>query len=432
MNLRVLKNVQDVAESHLCCGCGACAYISPDRVQMADTLEPGRRPMVSGNEPTQEAIAACPGLRLEHSFDPNQPGLIDSLTDAWGPVLELWEGFASDDQIRFAGSSGGAATALALFCMERQAMHGTLHIAAREDVPYLNKTVMSQSREQMLANTGSRYAPASPCDGLQKIEDAPAPCVFIGKPCDVAGANKAAALRPKLAEKLGLTIGIFCAGTPSTRGTLEMLKAMGVSDPSAVTSVRYRGNGWPGMAVATELGPAGNEIRHEMTYAESWGDILQKHRQWRCYVCVDHTGEFADIAVGDPWYRKIPPGEPGRSLIVVRSERGRRIVREAIAGGYLTLEQVKPEILEASQPGFPTVRGSAWGRILTCRLLGVAAPSFKRMPMFQFWLRRLSLKQKAQSILGTVKRIKVKGLWRRTPYAPLQIAEREMESVASR
>jgi coenzyme F420 hydrogenase subunit beta len=87
---------------------------------------------------------------------------------------------------------------LALFAVERGGMYGVLHTAARDDVPYLNRTVMSRSRIDMLARTGSRYAPASPCDGLQAIEDAPAGCVFIGKPCDVAGANMAAALRPAL------------------------------------------------------------------------------------------------------------------------------------------------------------------------------------------------------------------------------------------
>jgi coenzyme F420 hydrogenase subunit beta len=274
MGLR-LSSIQDVAERHLCCGCGACAYVAPESIRMVDTLEPGRRPVGLGvadaGQSGAEAMAVCPGVGLSHSFDRRDPALIRELMAAWGPVRELWEGFASDPQIRFAGSSGGAATALALYCMERSGMHGTLHIAARPDAPYLNHTVLSTTRAHLLAATGSRYAPASPCDGLKQIEDAPAPCVFIGKPCDVAGASSAARLRARLAEKLGLTIGIFCAGTPSTRGTLEMLKAMGIDDPAALTGLRYRGNGWPGKAVATLRRPDGAEERREMTYQQSWG-----------------------------------------------------------------------------------------------------------------------------------------------------------------
>jgi coenzyme F420 hydrogenase subunit beta len=188
---------------------------------------------------------------------------------------------------------------------------------------------------------------------------------------------------------------------------------MGISDPATVTSVRYRGNGWPGKAVATARGAEGAEVRREMTYAESWGGILEKHRQWRCYLCVDHSGEFADIAVGDPWYRTIPEGEPGRSLILVRSARGREMMAGALAAGYIVAERADPGIVEASQRGFPAVRGKVWGRLLMCRLLGAAAPRYVNMAMFRFWWGTLTVKQKLQSLYGTGKRIFRKGLRRR-------------------
>jgi coenzyme F420 hydrogenase subunit beta len=253
---------------------------------------------------------------------------------------------------------------------------------------------------------------------LHLIERAPAPCVFIGKPCDVAATSKARALRPALDRNLGLTIGFFCAGTPSTRGTFEMLKAMGVDDPSTVISLRYRGHGWPGHASVTFQTPDGPCTR-ELTYQQSWGQILQKHRQWRCYICPDHTGEFADIAVGDPWYRPIPPDEPGRSLIVARTERGRRILREAIDAGYLTAERVSHDLLPASQPNLLRTRGAVWGRLVGLRLMGAATPRFDRLPMFHLWLRQLSVSEKAQSFLGTVRRVFRKGLRRRVPVEPL-------------
>jgi coenzyme F420 hydrogenase subunit beta len=328
-------------------------------------------------------------------------------------VLEIWEGFASDMAIRFAGSSGGAATALALHGVERGGMHGTLHIAARPDAPYLNHTVLSTTRDELMAATGSRYAPASPCDGLQRVVDAPVPSVFIGKPCDVAGAFKARATRPELDRKLGLTIGVFCAGTPSTNGTFEMFRKMGVPDPESITSVRYRGNGWPGLATVKWRTPEGGEETRELTYEQSWGAVLQRHRQWRCYVCADHTGEFADIAVGDPWYRKIPPGEPGRSLIVVRTPRGREALRRALEDGYITAERVDTKLLPASQPNLMKTRGAVWGRLLVLWMMGAAVPRFRRMPMFHLWMSELTLVEKAQSIYGTMRRVFRKKLRKR-------------------
>jgi coenzyme F420 hydrogenase subunit beta len=422
MRLKIM-NVSDVATSHLCCGCGVCAYLAPEQIAMADVLDEGRRPLLQGQSTrgTQldQALAACPGYSLEHRFDPRNPALIHELTPAWGPVLAMWEGYAADDEIRFAGSSGGAATALALYAIEKAGMHGVLHIAARPDVPYLNHTVMSTQRSQLLENTGSRYAPASPCDGLQMIEDAPAPCVFIGKPCDAAGAHEAALLRPALAEKLGVSIALFCAGTPTTQGTLEMLKSMGVDDPSQVESIRYRGMGWPGKATVRFRTPDGVATR-ELTYQDSWGAILEKHRPWRCRVCVDHTGEFADVAVGDPWYRPIPDGEPGRSLVLARTERGRKIILQAIEAGYLVLQPAAPSVLRASQTAFPATRGKVWGRIWTSRLLGMPAPRFGNMPMFRFWCSELSIADKIRSIIGTARRIWGRGLRSRSTLQPFE------------
>ena len=229
-----------------------CAYVQPEAVEMVDDLDAGRRPVMrplpGGEQPTDRALAACPGVGLTH--DPDPEGVIDEVRQAWGPVLEVWEGYATDPEVRLAASSGGAATALALHCIEHEGMHGVLHIRARVDVPYLNETVMSRSRPELLAATGSRYAPASPCDRLDLVRDAPAPSVFIGKPCDVGATAKIRRHDAELDQKLGLTIGIFCAGTPTTRGTLEMLAAMGIDDPDRLTGLRYRGNGWPGMARA--------------------------------------------------------------------------------------------------------------------------------------------------------------------------------------
>jgi len=307
---RKIQTIEDMAAWQLCCGCGACTYVCPDEIEMIDTLEYGRRPRlrdVNSAERAALAMKVCPGIGLTRVAKPADQLGDQRFFDIWGPVLRIWEGYAADPEVRFEGSSGGAATALSLFALERLEMHGVLHVHSRQDVPYLNGTVLSKTREELLAGTGSRYAPASPCDGLERIEHAQGPCVFVGKPCDVAAVGKAAELSSELREKIGLTITFFCAGTPSTRGTLEMLKQMGIADPSSVISLRYRGRGWPGMATIEFRDSEGDIQQRQLSYDQSWGVILQKYRQWRCYICPDHVGEYADVAIADAWHR--PVGE---------------------------------------------------------------------------------------------------------------------------
>ena len=115
-----INGIRDVAERHLCTGCGACAYMQPEAIRMVEDLAQGRRPVVAEGVETGEALKACPGHQLEHDYDPDQPGLLRELETDWGPALQLWDGFASDPEIRWKGSSGGAATALALFALEEQ------------------------------------------------------------------------------------------------------------------------------------------------------------------------------------------------------------------------------------------------------------------------------------------------------------------------
>lgn len=430
-----MKSIEEVVERQMCSGCGVCAYASPDRIKMVDALDYGRRPVVSGDSDSSldDALTACPGAGLRHTFDRKDPELIEELIPAWGPIYELWEGHASDDALRFAGSSGGAASALALFGLEQEGFGGVLHTAARKDVPYLNESVMSRSRDELLAATGSRYAPASPCDRLDLIEQSDQPCAFIGKPCDVAAVQQVRRLRPALDEKLGITIGFFCAGAPSTQGTLDMLKSMGVTNLAEVSEVRYRGRGWPGMASVTYRDDGGEERTEELTYKESWGD-LQRYRQWRCYVCADHVGEFADIAVGDPWYRPIEDGDPGRSLILARTQRGREYLARAHAAGYLEMERVEPSILPRSQMNLLGARGSLWARLLACRLFGAAIPKYVGFPMFRFWLSQLSFKQKISSVTGTIKRVFRKKLRQRItfePWTPPELVAREQKPAES-
>lgn len=412
---RTIINVFDVAEQNLCCGCGVCAAVAPDGVAMVDDLDQGRRPIQIGEgKGAAEALAACPGLHLSRP-EPADPDAIDQdLFRDWGPVRSMWEGFAADESVRFVASSGGAATALASFALE-QGFDGVVHIGADDQVRWRNRTYVSRTKDEVASRAGSRYAPASPGEGLVTLRRESGKFVFVGKPCDVAGAHMAGAVDAGIDRSLGLTIAIFCAGTPNLRGTLEMLREMGVSDPSAVTELRYRGHGWPGNAVAETADSGSGE--HSLTYAESWGAILQRHRPWRCMVCPDHTGEFADISVGDPWYRPTA-GDPGRSLVVARTERGEAFVRAAIAAGAITVEVSPHRHLPESQPNLVHGRGRVWGRLVGMRAMRMPTPTYRNLGLFQSWLRILPLRQKATSILGTVQRIRARRLTTRRPVKP--------------
>jgi coenzyme F420 hydrogenase subunit beta len=401
-----IGTIEDVVQRQLCTGCGACAFAEPDRFRMKDVSSLGRRPVLRQNAVPESGagMKVCPGIGLKHTFDRTDPELLLDMADGWGPVYAVWEGYAGDAAIQKAGSSGGAATALSLYCLENEGMGQVVHTAADQDAPYLNKTVFSKTREDILKTTGSRYAPASPCEGLSEIVASETPSVFVGKPCDVAATAKARGLDPALDRKLGLTIAFCCAGVPSTAGNLELARRHNANDPDKIKGLKYRGNGWPGMWELEFDGEDGEPQRAELTYADSWG-FIHKFRQWRCYICPDHSGEFADIGVGDPWYRPVEPGEPGKSLIVARTKRGLEIIERAAAAGYIVLETKDQTLLPRSQPHFLVARGNLWARLIVLRVMGAGVPDFRTFVTFRYWLQNLSFMDKLRSFVSTAKRV---------------------------
>lgn len=400
--LTSIRNAADVAAWRMCIGCGACAYACRERkIVLEDVAEDGIRPFLKDSDCKEcpDCIKVCPGLETAHEEGGFHPASAPELKVGWGPVLELWEGYASDPRFRFEGSSGGAASALASFCLERRGAEGVMHIGASRTDVWRNRTYYSRSTEELLARAGSRYSPASPCDSLEILENGKGPGVFIGKPCDIVGLRKSESLRSTLCEKVALAIGIFCAGTPSTRGTIDLIRKLG-SNPQDVEELRFRGRGWPGMTTVRLKGHS--EIHSGLDYMEAWG-FIQKYRPYRCYLCPDGTGEFADLSCGDPWYRGVQEGEAGYSLVVVRNEKGRKVLHEAMNTGYLILKPVQTEVLVRSQENLLRKRQAIWGRILALKAIGIPTPRLDGFSLFENW-RAIPLNEKIRSVAGTVLR----------------------------
>lgn len=404
---RQLSTVDDVAAWRLCVGCGACAAACEhNAIELIDIECEGIRPVVEKGRCVAcgACMAVCPGIGINHPKEqPGQP-IVKSLYTGFGPVLQLWEGHASDEQMRYCGSSGGVVNALAHYCIDHRDAHGVLHIGPHAIKPWANSSCISTSAQQLLQRTGSRYAPASPCEMLRALEQPSGPRLFIGKPCDIHALRKSAALRPQLATRLDCAISIFCAGTPSTRATIDLIKKLTI-DANKISAFRFRGRGWPGH-VAFKRGTQ-DAFEQSWGYEKAWS-FLQRYRPFRCYLCPDGCGEFADISCGDPWYRSSSSNDPGRSLVVVRTQRGAQIIEGACRAGYITLSPATAQQLQLSQPNLLRKRAALWGRLFTMKMVGLPVPQLGGFSLFDNWLH-LSTKEKLRSISSTLKRIVQRG-----------------------
>ncbi len=398
------RSISEVASYHGCTGCGACSYGESGIVMQDDYLN-GLRP--SGSSTELHGVVNCPGAELDRST------LIATDSEAemdpmWGPVLSVFEGFASNLEVRAAGSSGGMITALSQFALDSGAVDGVLHTVGQNNDPSLTTPKLSRTREEVLGGAGSRYAVSSPLSGLDEALRNSQSILFVGKPCDAAGLHQLSQTNTSVREGVGLSLSFFCAGTPSTKGNKQYIEKQLGGSPEKLHSLKYRGKGWPGLWEANGT-VNGKEASASATYAESWG-TLQASRQWRCYICPDHSGEYADIALGDAWYKKPDGVNPGSSLIVVRTERGKRFIDAAVSAGVVTLVREDRSLIDQCQAYLIESRGELWGRLLAMNVTLLRSPRFKGYPMFRYWIR-LNNKRKIGSVFGTLKRIVKKKLY---------------------
>ncbi|WP_425992872.1 Coenzyme F420 hydrogenase/dehydrogenase, beta subunit C-terminal domain [Brevundimonas sp. TWP2-3-2] len=390
-----------IVRGGLCQGCGACASaLGPDRLSMkmdsSGYLRPAR---VSAPEAGDDVVLAkvCSGYGLD------QEAAGRPYDATWGPILSLQTGYSKDPEVRYKGSSGGVISALAIHLVETGAVDFVLQTHASTEDPIGNETSASRDRSSIIASAGSRYSPSFPLVDIETHLAGERRFAFVGRPCDVAALRRMALRDPRIDVQVPIMLSFFCAGVPSRKGALAVLDALGV-EHSDVKEFTYRGRGWPGLARA---------IRHDgtdasMDYNSSWGAILNRHLQFRCKICPDGTGEFADVVCADAWYGK--DGYPdftevdGRSLVVGRTERGQALIAAASARGVLALNPLEAAELRGMQPYQYERKRAVLSRLAALLLKGRTVPRFNGLGLWGLTLRRSPL-WLLRNMVGTYRRI---------------------------
>lgn len=394
-----------VARGDLCAGCGACAALAPGKVAMAveapGWLRPRQTAPLSGDEEARIA-AACPGLgqrvvaggRVDHAL--------------WGPHVEMATGWATDPDLRFAGASGGALSALAAHLLASGRVDAVVQVAADPVHPARNRMVVTTDAADLAGTAGSRYAPSAPLAGLgghlAEHRATGRRFAIVGKPCDAAALRAMVDRDPAMAAAFPVILSFFCAGVPSHAGGEAVLAALGVP-PDQAASFRYRGMGWPGRARAT----LADGTERTMSYHDSWGGILTRHVQHRCKICADGTGVAADIACADAWDtddRGYPLFDeaPGISLVVARTALGQRILDEARSAGQIGTQPFDVARLAAIQPGQRERRRALLARLLALRIAGRPVPRYEGLRIVEA-ARQNPLLRNLRNVLGTLRRV---------------------------
>lgn len=383
MTSSFLDAVEEVVQRGNCSGCGACTRIDdslrmnldPAGFQRPVPVSIGRRP-VDDEGARKLFVQTCPGVLVQSQ---RSPGAARHAT--LGPYISAWRSWAIDPTTRFEGSSGGALTALATWLVASGESPRVGVATQSPDDPARTVSVIATDAVRTRTAAGSRYAPTSSAALPVGPEGA-----LVGKPCEISATRQLAVAR---GEAPPLLLSFFCAGTPSQKATARLVESLGVPSEAAVTSLRYRGHGWPGrFTVETDDGSSWST-----SYEESWGRELGPTMQWRCKICPDGIGESADVSAADLWHTAsggYPSFEDadGVSALIARTPRGHDLILRAVAAGVIAAEPLNLDELERVQPFQVERRATLAGRLLGTQLAGVKVPRYRGFGLLTWMVRR--------------------------------------------
>lgn len=390
--------IEKIKKYDLCLGCGLCSSVlGNDKCRMELNNKGFYEPRILQPLSAQENKCVkrlCPGVHVKTKAH----------SGVWGAMKSICEAWSADKEIRHKAASGGVVTSLCLYLIEQHKVDAILQVGVREDSYLYNELHISRTREDVLKNAQSRYAPSLTFHNIKNILDSSNDTfALVGKPCDMAAMKNLTNEYPQYKNRIKYYISIFCAGMPSYNATIKAWKQSGHTDEPVM--LKYRGDGWPGNFKATFK----DGSDYQLSYNESWGKILGKELGFRCKICPDGIGMLADVAVGDSWNTK--NGYPdfteteGKCFCMVRTTQGEGIMQEAHAGGYIVVNNLDLSKIKEQQPYQYKRRKLEGWRLLPVQMMTGRMIHFKGLAI---WKQAMTAnyREGLGNLIGTYKRLK--------------------------
>jgi coenzyme F420 hydrogenase subunit beta len=402
-------DLESIVANGLCLGCGLCASLAGHgSIEMAITSFGQIRPQARRALPPavmDGILAICPGVSLTGPEPESDGGAV--MHPIWGPIGNLYRGWAADERIRFRAAAGGMLTALGVHLIRSGKVDAVLHVKASLADPVQTDAWVSTTVAEVVEGAPSRYGPAAPLVHVHRLLAEGKRFAVIGKPCDCSAIRNLAAVDPRVREQIPYLLTLFCGGVPTTHMAHKFAAAQGLT-PAQIALFRWRGEGWPGM---THIESTDGRV-FEIDYDTAWFDPTVPwtyDMQFRCKICPDAIGEAADVSCPDGWVmedgKPIHREAPGVNVAVPRTAAGRRLIAEAAAAGDIHLEPFTLAELDLMHADHYQRKLENPGRLLGLVLAGVPRPRIRRYRLLATLLRA-GLALTWREFLGTFRRLR--------------------------
>ncbi len=371
---------RDVISRGLCTGCGTCAGVCPSELEMVyGDHELG--PVLRGEcIDCSLCYDCCPGKDIP--FPELEQKVYGRKAERAREPLGIYRtclaGYARDKEIRQAGTSGGVASALLICAIESGLIDVAMVGEMNHDFPWRTQPLVASGREEVLRAAKTKSQVVATNASIAEALGRGSRIGHVGLGCHVHALRKlqTSYATHKMSRALSFSLGLFCFTNYYTiAAELLILERTPVKSLDEVAKMEYR-DGKPrgNFSVTDKQGRV-----FTIPGGESHTFLRSCFQRDRCKMCLDWCNELADISLGDYWGPAVAGQDmtQGWSTIIVRTESGERLLREAESRGYLFTTSNDPAYLKLCG-GFYQKNHANVYNILERKRFGYPTPDFGR------------------------------------------------------
>ncbi|MBU2490325.1 MAG: Coenzyme F420 hydrogenase/dehydrogenase, beta subunit C-terminal domain [Proteobacteria bacterium] len=313
--------VEDVIQKGLCVGCGACVGACPYFV----TYRAKTAMLFPCTRETGRCFAHCP--KVEADWDALSQAAYGTpyQGEALGPVRRVVAARAKGIFANFQG--GGTVSALLIQAVESGLAGAAVVTGSENGLPAPR---LAKSREDILSAAGSKYGAAPTLSQVNRaIAEGERRLAVVATPCQALALAKMARNpldREDFVPPAEVVVGLFCTWSLDARSLADLV-ARECGEGDACMDLP------PPPAQILSLEANGKRVEVPL-------DEVRPLVPQGCSLCPDMTSEWADVSVGEK------EGQKGWNTLIVRTEKGEKLVRAAVDAGLLEIADYPADSLK--------------------------------------------------------------------------------------
>ena len=316
--------IEDVLKKDLCIGCGACVELCPYFKNYK-----GKTAMLFGCTLSQgRCFAFCPKAEVDLDVLANRFWDAPYEGTPLGKYRQVLTARAGEKMEKSAFQAGGTVSALMTLALKSHLIDAAA-LTDREDMVAVPRLITRA--EDVSGCAGSKFMAAPTLSVINRgVIQGYERMGVVGTPCQLTALAQMKTNplnRENFKDPVALTVGLFCTWAIDTRKLLPLLTEcigdaciQGMDMPPPPAEI---------MLIETDAGKV--EIPLER---------IRKLVPKGCHVCPDMTSEWSDVSVG------VLEGKPAWNTLIIRTETGDQLVKEACNHGYLQTKPMPAENLK--------------------------------------------------------------------------------------